>query len=123
MSVGTNDLVAYTMAADRAEPDVAALADPSATAVWRLLDQVCAGAARSNADVSVCGELAADDRYAARLVELGVTELSMAAWPYPGREGPAASRLIREFTPATAVCWNIDSDLRCRNIADCTSAT
>ena len=93
VSVGTNDLVAYTMAADRAEPDVAALADPSATAVWRLLDQVCAGAARGNADVSVCGELAADDRYAARLVELGVTELSMAAGPYPGREGPAASRL------------------------------
>ncbi len=83
VSVGTNDLVAYTMAADRAEPDVAALADPSATAVWRLLKQVCAGAARSNADVSVCGELAADDRYAARLVELGVTELSMAAGRIP----------------------------------------
>ncbi len=90
VSVGTNDLVAYTMAADRAEPGVAALADPSATAVWRLLDQVCAGAARSNADVSVCGELAADDRYAARLVELGVTELSMAA----GRI-PAVKALLR----------------------------
>ena len=90
VSVGTNDLVAYTMAADRAEPDVAALADPSATAVWRLLDQVCAGAARGNADVSVCGELAADDRYAARLVELGVTELSMAA----GRI-PAVKALLR----------------------------
>ena len=90
VSVGTNDLVAYTMAADRAEPDVAALADPSATAVWRLLGQVCAGAARGNADVSVCGELAADDRYAARLVELGVTELSMAA----GRI-PAVKSLLR----------------------------
>ena len=90
VSVGTNDLVAYTMAADRAEPDVAALADPSATAVWRLLDQVCAGAVRGNADVSVCGELAADDRYAARLVELGVTELSMAA----GRI-PAVKALLR----------------------------
>ena len=90
VSVGTNDLVAYTMAADRAEPDVAALADPSATAVWRLLDQVCAGAARGSADVSVCGELAADDRYAARLVRLGVTELSMAA----GRI-PAVKALLR----------------------------
>jgi multiphosphoryl transfer protein len=90
VSVGTNDLVAYTMAADRAEPDVAALADPSATAVWRLIEQVCAGAARSNADVSVCGELAADDRYAVRLVELGVTELSVAA----GRI-PAVKALLR----------------------------
>jgi phosphoenolpyruvate-protein kinase (PTS system EI component) len=90
VSVGTNDLVAYTMAADRAEPDVAALADPSATAVWRLLGQVCAGAARGRADVSVCGELAADDRYAARLLGLGVTELSMAA----GRI-PAVKALLR----------------------------
>ncbi|MGA2827890.1 MAG: dihydroxyacetone kinase phosphoryl donor subunit DhaM [Streptosporangiaceae bacterium] len=90
VSVGTNDLVAYTMAADRTEPGTAALADPSATAVWRLLEQVCAGAARSNTDVSVCGELAADGRYAARLVELGVTELSMAA----GRI-PAVKALLR----------------------------
>jgi phosphocarrier protein FPr len=87
VSVGTNDLIAYTMAADRAEPDVAALADPSATAVWRLLEQVCAGAARGNADVSVCGELAADDRFAARLVRLGVTELSMAAGRIPAIKG------------------------------------
>lgn len=90
VSVGTNDLIAYTMAADRGEPDVAALADPSATAVWRLLEQVCAGAARANADVSVCGELAADDRFAARLAGLGVTELSMAA----GRI-PAVKALLR----------------------------
>jgi phosphocarrier protein FPr len=90
VSVGTNDLIAYTMAADRAEADVAALADPSATAVWRLLEQVCAGAARGHADVSVCGELAADDRFAARLVGLGVTELSMAA----GRI-PAVKKLFR----------------------------
>ena len=83
VSVGTNDLIAYTMAADRAEPDVAELADPSATGLWRLLEQVCAGAARVGADVSVCGELAADDRFAIRLVELGVSELSMAAARIP----------------------------------------
>jgi multiphosphoryl transfer protein len=90
VSVGTNDLIAYTMAADRAEPGVATLADPSATAVWRLLEQVCAGAARASADVSVCGELAADDRFAARLAELGVTELSMAA-----NRIPAVKALLR----------------------------
>jgi phosphocarrier protein FPr len=90
VSVGTNDLIAYTMAADRAEPDVASLADPSAAAVWRLLDQVCQGAARAGADVSVCGEMAGDERFAPRLAGLGVTELSMAA----GRI-PAIKRLLR----------------------------
>jgi multiphosphoryl transfer protein len=83
VSVGTNDLIAYTMAADRAEPEVAPLADPSATAVWRLLEQICAGAARAGARISVCGELAADNRFAARLVRLGVSELSMAAGRIP----------------------------------------
>ena len=67
VSVGTNDLVAYTMAADRAEPDVADLADPSATAVWRLIGQLCAGAPAAARISAVCGELAADDRFAARL--------------------------------------------------------
>jgi multiphosphoryl transfer protein len=104
VSVGTNDLVAYTMAADRAEPDVAALADPSATAVWRLLEQVCAGAARAGARVSVCGELAADDRFAARLVELGVTELSMAA----GRI-PVIKDLLRAGLPASPAAAGIVS--------------
>ena len=82
ISVGSNDLTSYTMAADRTETGVADLLDPSATAVQRLLDQVCAGAARGGADVSVCGELAADERFAARLVGLGVTGLSMAAGGY-----------------------------------------
>jgi dihydroxyacetone kinase phosphotransfer subunit len=97
VSIGTNDLVAYTMAADRAEPGVAALADPAATAVWRILEQACAGAARVGADVSVCGELAADERFCARLAELGVSELSMAA----GRI-PAVKALLRATTPPPA---------------------
>ncbi|MGO8883738.1 MAG: dihydroxyacetone kinase phosphoryl donor subunit DhaM [Streptosporangiaceae bacterium] len=95
VSVGTNDLIAYTMAADRTEPDVAALADPTATAIWRILEFVCAGAVRGGADVSVCGELAADERFARRLVELGVTELSMAA----GRI-PAVKTLLRAASSA-----------------------
>ena len=41
VSVGSNDLTSYTMAADRTEPGVADLLDPSATAVQRLLDQLC----------------------------------------------------------------------------------
>jgi len=83
LSVGTNDLIAYTMAADRTEPGVAGLADPAATAVWRLLEQVCAGAARHGRPVAVCGELAADERFARRLAGLGVTGLSMAAGRIP----------------------------------------
>jgi multiphosphoryl transfer protein len=97
VSLGTNDLIAYTMAADRAEPGVAALADPAATAVWRIIEQACQGAARAGTDVAVCGELAADERFAARLAGLGVAELSMAA----GRI-PAVKALLREAGPASS---------------------
>ena len=41
VSVGTNDLVSYTMAAERTEPGVADLLDPGATAVWRLIEALC----------------------------------------------------------------------------------
>jgi phosphocarrier protein FPr len=91
LSVGTNDLIAYTMAADRTEPGVAGLADPAATAVWRLLEQVCAGAARHGRPVAVCGELAGDERFARRLAGLGVTGLSMAA-----SRIPAIKALLRQ---------------------------
>jgi multiphosphoryl transfer protein len=82
VSLGTNDLISYTAAADRTEPAVAGLLDPDATAVWRLLEQACRGAA-GRAEVAVCGELAADPAAAARLVGLGVGELSMAPAAIP----------------------------------------
>ena len=58
VSVGSNDLTSYTMAADRTEPGVADLLDPSATAVQRLLDQLCDQARVAGTPVAVCGEMA-----------------------------------------------------------------
>jgi len=91
VSVGTNDLVSYTMAAERTEAGVADLLDPSATAVWRLIEQLCRGARHAGAEIAVCGELAAVPDFARRFVELGVSELSMA----PPRI-PEIKHLLRE---------------------------
>ena len=82
VSLGTNDLLSYTMAADRTEPGVADLLDPGATALWRLVEQV-GERVRGRAALAVCGELAAVPDFAARLVGLGVTELSMAPAAIP----------------------------------------
>ncbi len=82
VSIGTNDLASYVLAADRTEPGVAHLLDPHATALWRAIEQTCALAA-GRAPVAVCGELAADPEFAARLVGLGVEELSMAPAAIP----------------------------------------
>jgi multiphosphoryl transfer protein len=78
ISIGSNDLTSYTMAADRTETGVADLLDPSSTAVQRLLDQVCSFAVAAGTPVAVCGEIAGMPEHALALVARGVHELSVA---------------------------------------------
>lgn len=77
LSVGTNDLTQYALAAERGNDVLAPLADPFDPG---LLQLVAAAGAVADADVlvAVCGEFAADERAAALLVGLGVRELSVA---------------------------------------------
>jgi multiphosphoryl transfer protein len=77
-SVGTNDLAQYTLAADRGNERVGALADPLHPAVLRLI-AAAADAARAHGRwIGVCGELASDPAAAPALIGLGVTELSVS---------------------------------------------
>jgi phosphoenolpyruvate-protein phosphotransferase len=77
-SIGTNDLVQYTLAADRVNPALSELATPLQPAVLRLIERVVlAGHARSR-HVAVCGEAAADPDTIPLLLGLGVDELSVA---------------------------------------------
>ncbi|MCV7363259.1 phosphoenolpyruvate--protein phosphotransferase [Mycolicibacterium neworleansense] len=78
LSIGTNDLAQYTMAADRMSADLAALTDPWQPAVLALVAQAARAGAAAGKPVGVCGEAAADPLLAAVLVGLGVTSLSMA---------------------------------------------
>ncbi|MDO5672805.1 MAG: phosphoenolpyruvate--protein phosphotransferase [Actinomycetaceae bacterium] len=81
VSIGTNDLTQYTMAADRLSPHLATYSDPWQPAVLTLVDMVCAAgraAAPGGKPVGVCGEAAADPALAAVLLGMGVTSLSMA---------------------------------------------
>jgi phosphocarrier protein FPr len=77
-SIGTNDLVQYTLAADRINAALADLATPLQPAVLRLIDGVCRAARARDRHVAVCGEAAADPEVVPILVGLGVTELSVA---------------------------------------------
>ncbi len=79
VSIGTNDLAQYTMAADRLVGELAALNDPWQPAVLRLVAATCDGARASGKPVGVCGEAAADPLLAAVLVGLGASSLSMGA--------------------------------------------
>jgi phosphocarrier protein FPr len=77
VSIGTNDLTQYALAAERGNGAVAALSDALDPGVLRLVDQVCRAAA-GRVDVAVCGEAAADELAIPILLGLGVRELSVA---------------------------------------------
>jgi multiphosphoryl transfer protein len=77
-SIGTNDLVQYTLAADRTNPDLAELATAYQPAILRLIDMVVQAAAPRGRHVAVCGEAAADPALVPILIGLGVDELSVA---------------------------------------------
>lgn len=78
VSIGTNDLAQYTLAADRLLGELGDLNDPWQPAVLRLIGETGAAGRRWNLPVGVCGEAAADPTLAAVLVGLGATSLSMA---------------------------------------------
>jgi phosphoenolpyruvate-protein phosphotransferase len=77
-SIGTNDLVQYTLAADRTNAALADLATPLQPAILRLIKLVTDAALPFGRPVAVCGEAAADPLSAALFIGLGVDELSVA---------------------------------------------
>jgi phosphotransferase system enzyme I (PtsI) len=78
LCVGTNDLIQYTLAVDRADPRVGHLYAPFHPAVVRLLGDIVSAARDAKVPLSVCGEMAANREGALLLVGLGYRELSMA---------------------------------------------
>jgi phosphoenolpyruvate-protein phosphotransferase (PTS system enzyme I) len=77
VSIGTNDLIQYTLAIDRADEAVAHLYDPWHPAVLGLLAQVIARARAAGKPVSVCGEMAGDPEFTPLLLAMGLRSLSM----------------------------------------------
>jgi phosphotransferase system enzyme I (PtsI) len=82
-SIGTNDLVQYTLAADRGNERLRRLQSADHPAVLALIRQTCKAAQEANIPVGVCGEAAGDPQLIPVLIDLGVTELSMAAPSIP----------------------------------------
>jgi phosphotransferase system enzyme I (PtsI) len=77
LSIGTNDLIQYTLAIDRADHAVAHLYDPLHPAILNLLFSIIDQAKRANIPVAVCGEMAGDPLMTKLLLGLGLTDFSM----------------------------------------------
>jgi phosphotransferase system enzyme I (PtsI) len=95
-SVGTNDLVQYTLAVDRGNANLAARFTPLHPAVLRLVRHTVKVAAEYGLDVSVCGEMASQPLMAYALIGLGVRSLSVSP-----RAVPLMKRLVRAVSAAT----------------------
>ena len=77
ISIGTNDLIQYTLAVDRADDSVAHLYDPLHPAVLQLIKSIVDACERHRKPVSICGEMAGDPRYLPLMLGMGLTTLSM----------------------------------------------
>ena len=104
-SVGTNDLIQYTLAVDRVNPRVAHLYEPTHPAVLRLISRVIQAARGQGIEVAVCGEMSGEPLFSYMLMGLGVRVLSMNT-----RSIPEVKQVVRAGTMEDA--WRLAREIR-----------
>jgi multiphosphoryl transfer protein len=115
-SIGTNDLTQYTLAAERGNERVAAIADPLHPAVLRLI-QLVAEAGRTHGKwVGICGELGGDTLATPVLLGLGVTELSAAPPLVPGVKDAVRAVALRDARGLAAEALGLESAAAVRDL-------
>jgi phosphotransferase system enzyme I (PtsI) len=97
-SIGTNDLIQYTIAIDRQNRDVAYLYRPLHLAILRSLSNIVSAAKKANIPVAMCGEMAGDPGVTMVLIALGLEEFSMTSGQIP-----LVKHIIRAVSKAEAV--------------------
>lgn len=98
LSIGTNDLIQYTLAIDRADEAVAHLYDPLHPAILRLIAQTIQAGSKAGLPVSVCGEMAGDPSYSRLLLGMGLRNFSM----HPSKILEVKQEILRSDTEVLA---------------------
>jgi phosphotransferase system enzyme I (PtsI) len=114
LSIGTNDLIQYTLAIDRSDEQVAALYDPLHPAVLMLLAHTISSAEKAGVPVSVCGEMAGDPKLTRLLLGMGLRIFSM----HPSQVLKVKSRVLKselaELAPNVRKMLRLDEPARLR---------
>jgi phosphoenolpyruvate-protein phosphotransferase (PTS system enzyme I) len=101
-TIGTNDLIQYTLAVDRTDERVSDRYEPLHPAVLRLIRHVRRGAIRRGIPVAVCGEMASDPLLLRLLIGCGLTEFSMTPGALPMARGVVAETSAGEMARIAA---------------------
>jgi phosphotransferase system enzyme I (PtsI) len=107
ISIGTNDLVQYTLAVDRLNDRVANLYQPAHPAVLRLIKQIIDAAHQAKIWVGICGEAAADIRLTPIFLGLGVDELSMGSVSIPRIKKAIRALSRQQLQPLCEECLKL----------------
>jgi phosphoenolpyruvate-protein phosphotransferase (PTS system enzyme I) len=107
-SIGTNDLVQYTLAVDRVNERVARYYRPAQPAIFRLLLRVVEVGRRFNKSVSLCGEISGSPNYTLLLLGLGLRELSMAPARVPNIKKMVRSLRMKEACAVAREIFQFD---------------
>ena len=99
ISIGTNDLIQYTLAIDRSDEQVSSLYDPLHPAILMLLTHVISNAEKANIPVSMCGEVAGDPHLTRLLLGMGLRQFSMHPSQIPEVKQKIKQSDISELAP------------------------
>jgi phosphotransferase system enzyme I (PtsI) len=118
LSIGTNDLIQYTLAIDRTDEDVAHLYDPLHPAVLQLLAHVIGTANKLEVPVSVCGEMAGELAYTRLFLGMGLRQFSMFSAQVPTIKQRVLTTSLPEIALLTQKILRADDPLKIRELLD-----
>lgn len=114
-SIGTNDLVQYTLAVDRSNERVAPLFSPAHPAVLRLLRETIKAAAAARIDCAMCGEMASEPIYTMLLLGMGLRAFSVAAGDIPELKKIIRTTTVRQCERVFRKAMTFETDRQVTN--------
>ncbi len=116
LSIGTNDLIQYTLAIDRTDEEVSHLYDPLHPAILHLLGHVISTANKAGIPVSVCGEMAGELAYTRLLLGLGLRQFSMNSGQLLATKQRVLTTSLPEIMPLTMKILRTDDPLKIQEL-------
>ena len=122
LSIGTNDLIQYTLAIDSTDEQVAHLYDPLHPAVLHLLSLVIGNANKLDVPISVCGEMAGELPYTRLLLGMGLRNFSMYSAQVPSIKQRVLSTDVTKISALTQKVLRADDPLKIRDLLSALNA-